>query len=149
MTVILIILTTIKPTVACLLIQKISFFCRILKTICQRLTKTNGYSITLILQQIFIFSYKVKLEVGKNKWGINPLNPICSPPTGWTNWQINDVHFSNLNWRQFFPCHNIHVYYISIIDKDLYLAGCGHLRRRISDQYWICMVSYYTWNNFI
>ena len=40
--------------------------------------------------------------------------PIPYSPTGWTNWPINDVHVSNLNWRQFYPCHNIQVYFKSI-----------------------------------
>ena len=38
------------------------------------------------------------------------LYPIAYPPTEWTNWPINDRGNSNLNWRQFSPCHNIHVY---------------------------------------
>ena len=37
-----------------------------------------------------------------------PLYPIPSPPTEWTNWPINNVHVSNLNWRQFFLCQNNH-----------------------------------------
>ena len=39
---------------------------------------------------------------------------LPSPPTGWRNWPLNEVHISHLNWRQIFPCHNIHVYPISI-----------------------------------
>ena len=35
-----------------------------------------------------------------------------SPPTGWTNWSISDVQVSNLNWRQSFPCYDIHLYSI-------------------------------------
>ena len=33
-------------------------------------------------------------------------------PIRLTNWPMNDKEKSNLNWRQFFPCHNIHVFYI-------------------------------------
>ena len=39
--------------------------------------------------------------------------PISSTPTGWTNWPINDIHVSNLNWQQFPPCHYIHAYSVS------------------------------------
>ena len=44
-----------------------------------------------------------------------PLYTISSSCTGWTNWPIFDVH---LNWRQFFPCHDIHLYSISIINTQ-------------------------------
>ena len=43
---------------------------------------------------------------------------IPSPPTGWTNWPINGLDVSNLNWQQFSPCHNIHIYSTSIKDSD-------------------------------
>ena len=32
---------------------------------------------------------------------------ILSTPTGWTNWLINYVHISKLNWQQIFPCQYI------------------------------------------
>ena len=40
---------------------------------------------------------------------------IPSQPTRWTNWPINYVHVSNINYRQFFPCHKTNVYSIFII----------------------------------
>ena len=41
------------------------------------------------------------------------MHPPFTPP-GWTNWPIDFFNVSNLNWTQFFPCHNIHVYIIYI-----------------------------------
>ena len=41
---------------------------------------------------------------------IHPLYPTLSLPTGWRNWPINKLHVSNLNWRKFFSCYNIHAY---------------------------------------
>ena len=43
--------------------------------------------------------------------------PIHYLPTRWRNRPINDVHVSNLNWRQFFPCQNIlYIHFHFIID---------------------------------
>ena len=33
------------------------------------------------------------------------------------NWAIDEDHCSNLNWRQNFPCHNIHILYIQVWEK--------------------------------
>ena len=46
---------------------------------------------------------------------IHPLYPHTLSPPGWTNWPISGVYVNNLNGQEFFPCHNIHVYFISII----------------------------------
>ena len=40
---------------------------------------------------------------------IFPTSP--PPPTGWTNWPINERENSNLIWPQFFPYDDIHVYF--------------------------------------
>ena len=69
----------------------------------------NGFIITWILHQIIMYSSKVKLVPSKNN---DP--PIRFPPTGWTNWPIN--------WRQFIPCHNIHVYSTSNILWYIFLT---------------------------
>ena len=51
---------------------------------------------------------------------VSPIH-ILSPLTGWTNWPINDVHISNLNWRQIFPLSiyplifYIHFVYVMVI----------------------------------
>ena len=76
-----------------------------------------GFIITWSLHQIIMYSNKVKLKAGENNDPSHPLLFVASPPPpiGWTNWPISDVQVSNLNWRQFFSCHNIHVYIISII----------------------------------
>ena len=60
----------------------------------------------------------IKVNLLLAKLTISPNYPIYRipyTPSGWTNWPINDVHDSNLNWRQFLLCHNIHVYFTSII----------------------------------
>ena len=44
-------------------------------------------------------------------------NKIYDNPTRWTKWPINEFHANNLNWWQFCPYHNIHVYSISIPDN--------------------------------
>ena len=41
------------------------------------------------------------------------ITPILFPPIGWKNWSIR-VNVSHLKWRQFSPCNNIHIYFISI-----------------------------------
>ena len=50
----------------------------------------NGFTITLILHQIFIFSNKVKHPAGwkKSIYHFHSLesSPIPFPPTEWTNW---------------------------------------------------------------
>ena len=51
------------------------------------LSYTNGYIITWILHQIFIFSNKVKLAAIPL---IQPFYPIPSHPNGWTKWPNND-----------------------------------------------------------
>ena len=45
--------------------------------------------------------------------------------TWWPIWPRNDVHVINLNRRQFFPSHNIHVYTISIPNCDIILGKWG------------------------
>ena len=45
------------------------------------------------------------------------------------NWPMNNVQVSNLNWRQFFTCHDNHVYFISIViiaQKDCINIKQGH-----------------------
>ena len=56
---------------------------------------------------------------------IQPIYPIIpSPTTGRTNWPINKIHISKLNWRQIFPCQYIHhVYHISI-NISVYQTTC-------------------------
>ena len=62
---------------------------------------------------------KVKLVAGLNNYPQStPFCPFPSPPTWWTNWPIRDVHISKLYWRQFPPCHNIHVYSITIVSMS-------------------------------
>ena len=46
---------------------------------------------------------------------IYPLYPILSTPTEWANLPMSNVLVSNLNWLQFFPCHNIRVHSIVIV----------------------------------
>ena len=60
---------------------------------------------TWMEHQLFMYSSKSILP------SINPPS-LHSIPTWWTSWAINEVHISNLNWRQFFPCQYIHVLYI-------------------------------------
>ena len=70
----------------------------------------NGFIITWILNQIIIYSNEVKLAAGQNNVPLTYLLPFYL-----INDMINnDVHVSKLTWRQFFSCHNIHVYSISI-----------------------------------
>ncbi len=57
----------------------------------------------------------IKWNSQRAKISIHPLYSILSPPTGSMTWPMNELHVSNKNWRQFFPCYNIHVYSISII----------------------------------
>ena len=77
----------------------------------------NGYIITWILHQIFL--WKGKWIMQRAKIPISQIqHPLVYPipPTGWMNLPINEFHVSNLNWRQFFSCHNIHVYSTSILN---------------------------------
>ena len=72
--------------------------------------------------------------------------PIPSPPTGWTNRPIHEFPFSNLNWRQFLPCHNIHVYFsplthVNAINISRWLERCS--RRRIQLWSHLCQVYYF------
>ena len=69
---------------------------------------------------------------------IHPLYPIPSPYTGWMNWPINKFYNMNINWRQFFPCLNIHVYYTSIPSGYLCVACClqGGMWCALSCQGW-------------
>ena len=76
--------------------------------------KVSWYINTWMLNQIFMFFNELKFAVGQiNIPPIHhPLHPIPFPSTGWKNWSINEVHKSNLNWLQFFPCQCIHLFYI-------------------------------------
>ena len=58
----------------------------------------NGFIITWMLYQIFIFFINV------SKIKIPLIHPLYLNPTGWTNWPINEFHVCNLNWQSF-PCH--------------------------------------------
>ena len=70
---------------------------------------SNGYIITWILYQIFIYSNKVKLKACSNKdppsISFNQ-SPSSTPPPGWANWPINEFYVSKLSLRQFswYPC---------------------------------------------
>ena len=50
------------------------------------------------------------------------ISPFClftpSPLSGYTARPINARGYCNLNWRQFFSCHNIHVQCTSIVGED-------------------------------
>ena len=62
---------------------------------------------------------KWNLQLAKIKISpIHPHYPISFPPTWLMNESISDVNVSNKNRQQLFPCHNIHVYSISI-DKSV------------------------------
>ena len=78
---------------------------------------------------------------------IQPLYPITSPPTGRTNWPKDEFRVSNLNWQQFFPCHNKTysilyyyplLYYTFFYNKDE-LEACREAKHRLemdwSDKY--------------
>ena len=65
---------------------------------------------------IKLYSQLAKITISS----IHILRPIHSPPTGWTNWPINEVNISKLNWRQIIPCHNIHVYSVSILVSHIF-----------------------------
>ena len=70
----------------------------------------NRFNLTWILHQITINSNKVKLVAGP--FTTFSILLLTIRPT-------NDVQVSNQNWRQFFPCHNIHVYSISFTESKL------------------------------
>ena len=72
------------------------------------LTWSNGFIITWILQQIFMFYNKWNLQRAKLK--ISTVYLIPFPPNGWTKWPINEGGHGILNGRQFPPCHNIQEY---------------------------------------
>ena len=72
----------------------------------------NGCIITWIIHQILKFSNKLKIAAGLKPYPLPSIYP--SPLTGWMNWLIREFYVSNLNWLKNFPCHNIHVYSISI-----------------------------------
>ena len=56
---------------------------------------------------------KVKFIAGKNN--VHPSTPFTPYPlNGWTNWQWHIIDVATLYWRQFFPCHDIQLYFISI-----------------------------------
>ena len=78
------------------------------------LNRQNRYIISWMLHQIFMYSNKViprrpRWLKNDTSFSIHPLYSIPSPHT-W--WPINEVHFSNLNWRHIFFCQYIHVFYI-------------------------------------
>ena len=86
--------------VSCLQLPVLFHLCPYLST-----KNNNGYIITWMLHQIIMIS-DVKLKAGSSI----PFTSSHHLPYYWTtNWQINYVHVSNLNWRKFLPCHNIHV----------------------------------------
>ena len=51
------------------------------------------------------FNNPLVIEIGKT---------LALPYTLHSFWPTNEIYISNLNWRQLFPCPNIHVYYIHI-----------------------------------
>ena len=55
---------------------------------------------------------KTNSQLAKNN--IHPIYLNPSPFIELTKWPINTPHVSNLNWRLFPLCPNIHVYYTSI-----------------------------------
>ena len=75
-----------------------------------------------MLHQIFMYSDKVMLAAGQNI--NNNLCQITYPPTEWTNWPINDIHVSKLNFPLsiYSRISYIHLYWIiSRIFFALYL----------------------------
>ena len=84
-----------------------------------------GKLVKCLLTQWIYYQLNVTLGFSLVNWNLYlakitilpsiPLYTISSSCTGWTNWPIFDVH---LNWRQFFPCHDIHLYSISIINTQ-------------------------------
>ncbi len=71
---------------------------------------------------IFLLGSYTKVSYSLIKWNsqraeitILPIHPPYPIPYEWTNLPINEFHVFNLNWQQFFPCHNIHLYSASII----------------------------------
>ena len=73
----------------------------------------------LLLWSYIIFScLLIKRSLQRAKTTISSFYPL---PSYW----INVFHVSKLNWRQFFPCHNVHVYSTSIIWHCLiFLLSC-------------------------
>ena len=72
--------------------------------------------ISLDLNQIFIFSNKVKLSV---QWVKITIHPISHPlPSNWMN-ELTDKRLpcQQPKLTTFLPCHNIHVYSTSILIK--------------------------------
>ena len=85
-----------------------------------RICKRNGYTSTWMLHQIFIFSNKVKLAAGLDNDFSRPTSLPYPLSSYWMNEPINEFHACFLNWRQFFPCHNIHVYSTSTCKRGRY-----------------------------
>ena len=83
-----------------------------------RFAKSENIMVLFLLgyQSDFHMYYnKVKHTTGYNNDSpFHPFHLIPYPPTGWTNWPINGMGNSNLNWHKNFSCHNIHVYSTSI-----------------------------------
>ena len=69
----------------------------------------NRCIITWMLHQIFKYSNKVIVAASKIRIPSYSPFTILFPPTGWTNFLINKVHVSNLNFNKFFPV-NISTY---------------------------------------
>ena len=71
----------------------------------------------LISYTRFSSSPKIKCNAQRAKTTITPSNlPVTtSPPLLDERTEQKKVKISNLNSRKFFPCHNFHVYYVSII----------------------------------
>ena len=73
------------------------------------------------------------------------------PPIEWTNWPINEVHNSKLNWRQMFPCQFIQAYPISIILRRnqtyyLFVCRCWKWPCHIHLSSWSSCTWYYLWS---
>ena len=68
-----------------------------------------------------ILKYTNKIYIPAAWYNDTPLihtrYPIFPPPTWELNWAINKDHCSYLKWRQIYPCHNIHVFYIHFRSK--------------------------------
>ena len=65
----------------------------------------------LILEIIWLKVYSQMAKI--TMLSSYPCYPIPSPPTGWTNWPINEVHICKLNWRHIFPVNFVNTFYFT------------------------------------
>ena len=66
-----------------------------------------------LLGYIILGSY-IRFSCSIIKWNLKRAKITIPLSIRLTNWPINHKGNSNLNWQQFFPCHNIHVFSTSI-----------------------------------